>query len=96
MIHCFWDKDNKDYDASCKEVNLLDLENLIRKKKPFEVQILDSEENFKEWQDDMYQKRSISFVANREVLSSSTAYLNDEGKTSKVWIYNLQDKEPQW
>lgn len=96
MIHCYWDENNKEYDASCKKVSLLDLENLIREKKPFEAQILDSEENFKEWQDNMYNKRSISFVANREVLSNSVVYLNDEGKTSKVWIYNLQDKEPQW
>ena len=71
MIHCFYDKNSKEYNANCKEVSLNDLENLIR--------------------DD-----TVDFVANREVLSSSTVYLNDNGKTSKLWVYNLQDKETDW
>lgn len=96
MIHCFYDKNNKDYDSSCKEVSLNDLENLIREKKPFEVQVIDTYENFKTWRYNMEKKRSLDFVANREVLSSSTVYLNDNGKTSKVWVYNLQDKETDW
>ena len=96
MIHCFYDKNNKEYNVNCKEVSLNDLENLIREKKPFEAQVIDTEENFKTWRDNMEKKRSLDFVANREVLSSSTVYLNDNGKTSKLWVYNLQDKETDW
>lgn len=96
MIHCFYDKNSKDYNDSCKKVSLNDLENLIREKKPFEAQVIDTEENFKTWRDNMEKKRSLDFVANREVLSSSTVYLNDNGKTSKIWVYNLQDKETDW
>ena len=44
----------------------------------------------------MEKKRSLDFVANREVLVSSTVYLNDNGNTSKIWVYNLQDKETDW
>lgn len=95
MIHCFYDKNNKEYNY-CKEVSLNDLENLIREKKPFEAQVIDTEDNFKTWKDNMEKKRSLDFVANREVLSSSTVYLNDNGKTSKIWVYNLQDKETEW
>ena len=89
MIHCFYDKNNKEYNANCKEVSLNDLENLIREKKPFEAQVKDSLDNFNLWRYDMETKRSLDFVANREVLSSSTVYLNDNGKTSKLWVYNL-------
>ena len=96
MIHCFYDMNSKDYNDSCKKVSLNDLENLIREKKPFEAQVIDTEENFKTWRDNMEKKRSLDFVANREVLSSSTVYLNDNGKTSKLWVYNLQDKETDW
>lgn len=96
MIHCFYDKNNKEYNANCKEVSLNDLENLIREKKPFEAQVIDTETNFNTWRDNMEKKRSLDFVANREVLSSSTVYLNDNGKTSKLWVYNLQDKETDW
>ena len=96
MIHCFYDKNSKDYNDSCKEVSLNDLENLIREKKPFEAQVIDTEDNFNTWRDNMEKKRSLDFVANREVLSSSTVYLNDNGKTSKIWVYNLQDKETDW
>ena len=68
--------------------------NLIRAKKPFEVKVLDSETNFKTWKDNMYKKKSISFIANRAVLDSSVIYLNySNGRTSKVWVYNLQDIE---
>lgn len=97
MIHCFYDKNNKEYNANCKEVSLNDLENLIREKKHFEAQvIIDTEVNFNTWRDNMEKKRSLDFVANREVLSSSIVYLNDNGKTSKLWVYNLQDKETDW
>ena len=96
MIHCFYDKNNKEYNANCKEVSLNDLENLIREKKPFEEQVVDTEANFNTWRYNMEKKRSLDFVANREVLSSSTVYLNDNGKTSKLWVYNLQDKETDW
>lgn len=97
MIHCFYDKNNKEYNANCKEVSLNDLENLIRKKKPFEAQVIDTEDNFKTWRDEMEKKRSLDFVANREVLSSSTVYLNNNnGNTSKLWVYNLQDREFDW
>ena len=96
MIHCFYDKNSKDYNDSCKKVSLNDLENLIREKKPFEAQVIDTEANFNNWRDNMEKKRSLDFVANREVLSSSTVYLNDNGKTSKIWVYNLQDKETDW
>ena len=96
MIHCFYDKNNKEYNANCKEVSLNDLENLIREKKPFEAQVIDTEDNFKTWRDSMEKKRSLDFVANREVLSSSIVYLNDNGKISKIWVYNLQDKETDW
>lgn len=96
MIHCFYDKNSKDYNYSCKKVSLNDLENLIREKKPFEAQVIDTEENFKIWRDNMEKKRSLDFVANREVLVSSTVYLNDNGNTSKIWVYNLQDKETDW
>lgn len=96
MIHCFYDKNNKEYNANCKEVSLNDLENLIREKKPFEAQVIDTEDNFKTWRDKMEKKRSLDFVANREILSSSTVYLNDNGKTSKLWVYNLQDREFDW
>ena len=93
MIHCFYDKNSKEYNVNCKEVSLNDLENLIREKKPFEAQVIDTEENFNTWRDSMEKKRSLDFIANREVLSSSTVYLNDNGKTSKLWVYNLQDRE---
>ena len=96
MIHCFYDKNNKEYNASCKEVSLNDLENLIREKKPFEAQVIDTEDNFNAWRDNMEKKRSLDFIANREVLSSSTVYLNCNGKTSKLWVYNLQDREFDW
>ena len=96
MIHCFYDMNSKDYNDSCKKVSLNDLENLIREKKPFEAQVIDTEDNFNTWRDNMEKKRSLDFVANREVLSSSTVYLNDNGKTSKLWVYNLQDKETDW
>lgn len=79
MIHCFYDKNNKEYNANCKEVSLNDLDGLIREKKHFEAQV-----------------RGPDFVANREVLSSSTVYLNDNCKNSKIWVYNLQDKETDW
>lgn len=96
MIHCFYDKNNKEYNANCKKVSLNDLENIIREKKPFEAQVIDTEDNFNAWRDSMEKKRSLDFVANREVLSSSTVYLNDNGKTSKIWVYNLQDREFDW
>lgn len=96
MIHCFYDKNNKEYNANCKEVSLNDLENLIREKKYFEAQVKDSLDNFNLWRYNMEKKRSLDFVANREVLSHSTVYLNDNGKTSKMWVYNLQDKETDW
>lgn len=96
MIHCFYDNNNKEYNANCKEVSLNDLENLIREKKPFEAQVVDTEDNFNTWRHNMEKKRSLDFVANREVLSSSTVYLNDNGKTSKLWVYNLQDREYDW
>lgn len=96
MIHCFYDKNSKDYNTNCKEVSLNDLENLIREKKHFEAQVIDTEKNFNTWRDNMEKKRSLDFVANREVLSHSTVYLNDNGKTSKMWVYNLQDKETDW
>lgn len=96
MIHCFYDKNNKEYNANCKEVSLNDLESLIREKKPFEAQVKESLNNFNTWRHNMEKKRSLDFVANREVLSSSTVYLNDNGNTSKLWVYNLQDKEVDW
>lgn len=96
MIHCFYDKNSKEYNVNCKEVSLNDLENLIREKKHFEAQVIDTEENFNTWRDSMEKKRSLDFIANREVLSSSTVYLNDNGKTSKLWVYNLQDREFDW
>ena len=96
MIHCFYDKNNKEYNANYKEVSLNDLENLIREKKPFEAQVIDTEDNFNTWRDNMEKKRSLDFVANREVLSNSTVYLNDNGKISKLWVYNLQDREFDW
>lgn len=96
MIHCFYDKNSKEYNVNCKEVSLNDLENLIREKKPFEAQVIDTEENFNTWRDSMEKKRSLDFIANREVLSSSTVYLNDNGKTFKLWVYNLQDREFDW
>lgn len=96
MIHCFYDKNNKEYNANCKKVSLNDLENIIREKKPLEAQVIDTEDNFNAWRDSMEKKRSLDFVANREVLSSSTVYLNDNGKTSKIWVYNLQDREFDW
>lgn len=96
MIHCFYDKNNKEYNANCKKVSLNDLENIIREKRPFEAQVIDTEDNFNAWRDSMEKKRSLDFVANREVLSSSTVYLNDNGKTSKIWVYNLQDREFDW
>ena len=96
MIHCFYDKNNKEYNSNCKEVSLNDLENLIREKKHFEAQVKDSLDNFNIWRYNMEKKRSLDFVANREVLSSSTVYLNDNGKVSKLWVYNLQDREFDW
>ena len=91
MINCYWDTYSNDYDDNCKEVSLCDLENLIRAKKPFEVKVLDSETNFKNWMSKIAKKRDISFVASREVLDSSVIYLNyRNGRTSKVWVYNLQ------
>ena len=94
MINCYWDTYSKDYNDNCKEVSLLDLEDLIRAKKHFEVKVIDSEDNFKAWKDNMYKKRSISFIANRAVLDNSVIYLNySNGRTSKVWVYNLQDIE---
>ena len=87
---------NKEYNANYKEVSLNDLENLIREKKPFEAQVIDTEDNFNTWRDNMEKKRSLDFVANREVLSNSTVYLNDNGKISKLWVYNLQDREFDW
>ena len=96
MIHCFYDKNSKEYNTNCKEFSLNDLENLIREKKPFEVQVKDSLDNFNNWRDNMEKKRSLDFVANREVLSSSTVYLNDNGNISKLWVYNLQDREFDW
>lgn len=94
MIYCYWDSHSRDYNDNCKEVSLCDLENLIKNKKHFEVKVLDSETNFKNWKDNIAKKRNISFVASREVLDSSIIYLNyKNGRTSKVWVYNLQDKD---
>ena len=93
MIYCYLDAYSRDYNDNCKEVSLDDLENLIKNKKPFEVKVLDSENNFKNWRDKIV-KKDISFVASREVLDSSVIYLNyRNGRTSKVWVYNLQDKD---
>ena len=91
MIYCYWDSYSRDYNDNCKEVSLDDLVNLIKNKKHFEVKVLDSETNFKNWSDKIAKKRDISFVASREVLDSSVIYLNyRNGRTSKVWVYNLQ------
>ena len=93
MIYCYWDSYSRDYNDNCKEVSLDDLENLIKNKKHFEVKVLDSETNFKNWKDKIV-KKDISFVASREALDSSVIYLNyRNGRTSKVWVYNLQDKD---
>ena len=93
MIYCYLDAYSRDYNDNCKEVSLDNLENLIKNKKPFEVKVLDSENNFKNWRDKIV-KKDISFVASREVLDSSVIYLNyRNGRTSKVWVYNLQDKD---
>lgn len=90
MIYCYWDAYSRDYNDNCKEVSLDDLENLIKNKKHFEVKVLDSEINFKNWKDKIV-KKDISFVASRQVLDSSIIYLNyKNGRTSKVWVYNLQ------
>lgn len=90
MIYCYWDAYSRDYNDNCKEVSLCDLENLIMSKKPFEVKVLDSETNFKNWKDKIV-KKDISFVASRQVLNSSIIYLNyKNGRTSKIWVYNLQ------
>lgn len=90
MIYCYWDAYSRDYNDNCKEVSLDDLENLIKNKKHFEVKVLDSETNFKNWKDKIV-KKDISFVASRQVLNSSIIYLNyKNGRTSKVWVYNLQ------
>lgn len=90
MIYCYCDAYSRDYNDNCKEVSLCDLENLIKNKKPFEVKVLDSETNFKNWKDKIV-KKDISFVASRQVLDSSIIYLNyKNGRTSKIWVYNLQ------
>ena len=34
------------------------------------------------------------FLQERMIIH--TVYLNDNGKTSKIWVYNLQDKETDW
>ena len=94
MIYCYWDSHSRDYNDNCKEVSLDDLVNLIKNKKHFEVKVLDSETNFKNWKDNIAKKRNISFVASRQVLDSSIIYLNyKNGRTSKVFVYNLQDKD---
>ena len=92
MISCYFDEKNNDYNVNCKEVSLGDLENLIWSKKTFEVQVKDSLDNFNLWKKDMYEKKRVGFSANRCCLPSSTIYLNDDGKISKIWVYNLQDK----
>lgn len=90
MIYCYWDAYSRDYNDNCKEVSLDDLENLIKNKKHFEVKVLDSKTNFKNWKDKIV-KKDISFVASRQVLDSSVVYLNyKNGRTSKVLVYNLQ------
>lgn len=94
MIYCYWDAYSRDYNDNCNEVSLYDLVNLIKNKKHFEVKVLDTETNFKNWKDNIAKKRNISFVASRQVLDSSIIYLNyKNGRTSKVWVYNLQDKD---
>lgn len=92
MISCYFDEKNKEYNANCKEVSLSDLENLIWGKENFEVQVKDSLDNFNLWKKDMYEKKRVGFSASRCCLPSSVIYLNNAGRTSKIWVYNLQDK----
>lgn len=92
MISCYFDEKNKEYNASCTEVSLSDLENLIWSKKVFKVQVKDTTENFNKWKKEMYEKKKVGFSASRCCLPSSVIYLNDAGRTAKIWVYNLQDK----